>query len=66
MFTLTGKGNGSIKHSVHRGINPTPQKKTPPLSCQASPLKFATVQVTFLGNPPSILVFREKSNYVLS
>ena len=53
------------ERNVHRGINPLPppQKHHPHLSCQAAPLHWQTVQAPhpppFLGNPPSILVFRE-------
>ena len=50
-----------ISHSVHWGIN-TPLKKTTPSFLPSPPLLYRqTVQAPppFLGNLPSILVFRE-------
>ena len=50
-----------IAHIVCIGVStPTPSKTPPPLSCQAPPLNRQTVQASpFLGNLPSILIFRE-------
>ena len=45
-----------LLHSVHWGITPPPPPKTP----HPPPLNQQTVQAPpFLGNPPSLLVFRE-------
>ena len=47
-------------HSVHWGINPTPQKHHPLfLAKPPPPLNLQTVQAPFLDNPPYILAFRE-------
>ena len=49
-------------HSVHWGINPSPLKNTTPSFLPSwPPLNLQTVQVPFLSNPSSILVFREPS-----
>ena len=45
-------------HSVNWGINP-PQKKQPAPFLPSPPLNRQTVQAPFLGNPSSLLVFRE-------
>ena len=47
-------------HSVHWGI-PPPQKHHPLIPAKLTLLNLQTVQVPFLRNPSSILVFREPS-----
>ena len=52
-----------MEHKVHWGYQP-PLKTPPPLSCHAlpppPPVNQQTVQApSFLGNPPSVLVFHE-------
>ena len=51
---------GVTHHSVHWGTNP-PSKTPPPSLLSSPPLNRQTVPAPppFLGNPPSILVFRE-------
>ena len=53
----------TITHSVHQSINPFPLKNTTPSFLPSPPLNLETVQAlpNFLGNFPSILVFRKLS-----